>query len=155
MGWIAAVLAIAGSLAQASGQMQEGKRQGHLLEYNALVDEQNAKAARQAADYQEMLQRRKSDLILSTQRSLYGKAGVTPEGSPLLVQAATASDAELDALAIRHGGIIEEQRNRQSAAINRWQAKQVRAAARQAAFTTLLQGGAKAASMFGGGMGGR
>lgn len=154
MPWIAAVLAVAAGLAAASSQIAQGKRQSKLLEYNALVDEQNAKAARQSADYSEMLSRRKSEKLIATQRALYGKGGVTPEGSPLLAESETAGDAELDAQAIRFGGTVEEYRNLSSAAVNRWQAKQVRAASRAAAFTSLLKAGSSAAGSFGGGAGG-
>jgi hypothetical protein len=66
--------------------------------------EDNAEAAEQAARYDEDRSRDRARRLLAAQRVGYAKGGVLLAGTPADVQADTAAEAELDALAIRYGG---------------------------------------------------
>ena len=95
--------------------------------------EMNAKAAKQKAAYDETIHREKVKRLLSTQRAIAGSSGVELTGSPLLALEDTAKQGELDALAIRYGGSVtaNQDRNEGSAAA---------AMGRNKAGTTLLSG---------------
>lgn len=95
--------------------IQQGKDRAGMASYNALIARQNADLALQKQELQktqtriaEKRQREENRKFLSAQRSLYGKAGVQMEGTPLLTLQDTAMEGELDALAIRYAGSIEE-----------------------------------------------
>jgi hypothetical protein len=83
-------------------------------------------------------------------RALYGKAGLSiTEGTPLLTLEETAGEIEKDALMIRRGGIMEEQRLTSQAAIERSKGKFARRAGRWRTGATLLSGGSRMADLYG------
>lgn len=100
----------AGKAAQAQAQTEAAWR-----EYNAKLAERDAQVARQLAERrvkeelevaatEERKLRKAGVRLKATQRSRYGKAGVTFEGSPGEVLEETAYELEMDALMIRRGG---------------------------------------------------
>lgn len=112
----ALVLAGASTAMSVSGQIAAGKAQQAQANYNAAVAERDAVAQRQAAAAQEQIIRARAARMLSKQRALYAKAGVTMEGTPLAVLADQAQQAELDALTARYEGEIGAQRSQSQAA---------------------------------------
>jgi len=135
-------LMAAGTAVSAVSAIQAGRSQEKMAEYNAAVSERDALAARQKAGFDEAAHRRRTRKFLGKQRALYGKSGVTFEGSPLLVMEETAAEAELDALAIRYGGEIEAGRHLSLAELERARGKQAKRAGYLGAGTSLLTGGA-------------
>jgi hypothetical protein len=112
---IAAIASVFSAGVAAYSAYSQGQAQANMAEYNALIARQNADLALQKEELQkiqtritEKKQREQTQRLLATQRSLYGKAGVTFEGTPLLVMSETAAEGEIDALAIRYAGSIEE-----------------------------------------------
>lgn len=116
MGVVAAIGgAIASLVTGVVSTISQSQEQARMASYNALLARQNADLALRKRELQkiqtrimEKKHREKVRRYLGTQRALYGKAGVTMEGTPLLTLAETAAEAELDALAIRYAGSVEE-----------------------------------------------
>lgn len=97
MGTIGKVAAVAGSLVQAGGARAQGKAAEASANYNAhstLVESQSREKA----------QRDQAARQLGTMRAAIGKSGATSEGTPLLVLAESAANAEIDALNTRYTG---------------------------------------------------
>lgn len=115
------------------GQMQQAKTAKKVGEYNATVDEANAKATAEAAEYNAKLQeqqalqtemdsreniRRKrieNSRYASTQRARFAASGVTDEGSPLIAMSETAALLEMDAQEVNRQAQIEASRLRAGA----------------------------------------
>ncbi len=100
---VSAAITIASTLAsraQAAGRANARSR--------ALA--RNAAMVRQQAALEESESRRRTKQVLGRQRALFAKSGVKLEGTPLLVQQETATEGELDALAIRRSGDLREAR---------------------------------------------
>lgn len=113
---------------------------------NADAQEQAAISAQKKAAYDETRHREGVAKLLSAQRALYGKSGVSMEGSPLLVMEDTAGQGELDALAIRYGGDVAAARERSAANLSRMQGKAAQTAGYFQAGSTLLSGASSAYS---------
>lgn len=97
IGTLGTVAAVGGALTSAAAA-----RQG--LEAQASAASFNADLARQEASAEEARRRRASQRRLSSIRTGIAKSGVTTEGTPLLVLAESAEQAEIDALSARFGG---------------------------------------------------
>jgi len=140
MGWAVAAyaataLAAAGS---AYSQYSVGQQQGRMAEYNAKLAERDAKIAKQNAAYEASQKRRETERMLGRQRALYGKGGVTMEGSPLMVQEETAAEGEMDALMIERGYALRTQGFEAEAKLHRMKGSTARSAGAWGAGTTLL-----------------
>jgi hypothetical protein len=112
IGIISLVAGLAGSVASANAQSQAadaekkaGLAEQRANEFNASLREKDAEQTRQAAMWEESKSRDESRALISKQRAMYARSGVAlDEGSPLLIMADTAAQAEKDALAIRWQG---------------------------------------------------
>lgn len=124
----------------AAGTLQAGAAQAEAAEFNARVSEQEAQRARQAAAFEEQRLRDAARRVAGAQRAAIGASGIGFEGSPLLVMADTAEEAELDALAIRFSGSTAEARAKSQAALDRLQARQARTAGFFQAGASILGG---------------
>lgn len=140
---LADAAAVVGAVTSAAGAMQQGAAQQNMANYNAAVAEREAESARRAAAFEESAQRDRAEKVKSTQRALFAKSGVTPEGSPLLVEADTAQQAEQDALAIRYSGSVAEARAKSQAALDRMQGKVAKQAGYFKAGSSLLTGASR------------
>jgi hypothetical protein len=124
------------SLLEGFGQYQANKA-------NADISKVQAKQARLNAAYNERRSREASARLMGEQAARFGASGVATEGTPLLVMADQARQAELKALAIRNEGkqaskgYLSEARGYKKAASNS------------------LMGGLITASAYGGGAYGR
>ena len=140
----AAVIAAGAGVYSADQQRRAGNQQA---DYNAAVAEEDAKAAKAKAEYDEKAHRENVRKILATQRALYGKSGLSMEGSPLLVMEDTEKQGELDALAIRYGGDVASARARSEANVAKMTGRNNAYAAKAGymqAGSTLLSGAASA-----------
>ena len=91
---------VLGTVASAFGAIQQGKAEQNAANYNAA-------AARADAASREAAQRTQAQRQLSGIRANVAKSGATMAGTPLMVLAESASNAEIDALNTRRSGAIE------------------------------------------------
>jgi hypothetical protein len=126
------------AVVSAASTIYSGIKAGQAADYNAKVQEQNARYAQDKAAYNEKMHRDNVRKLLSTQRALYGASGVDMTGTPLLVMQDTVGKGELDALAIRHGGDIEAANQRAAATLSRMQGSTARTSGFLKAGTSLL-----------------
>lgn len=136
MAWFA----IVASVVSAIGQLNQANRQAKQLEYNAVINENNARLYQAQAAEQERKQRQHLASVLAGQRVAVGKSGITMAGTPLLVAEDMNSQGELDALTIRYNGEMRANNERYQAAVNRWQASSTKNSAMLSAFGTVLGG---------------
>ena len=107
---------MAGALAQGGGARAAG-------EYNAQVKEYQAQSSLlQAAEDERRLRVQARGKIAET-RATIGASGITAEGSALDVLAASASNAALDALTVRHQGQMKAWAYRAGAASDLFEGK--------------------------------
>ncbi|CAB4140174.1 hypothetical protein UFOVP669_12 [uncultured Caudovirales phage] len=98
----------------------------------------NARSAEMEAASREQAQRAQSQRQLGTIRANIGKSGATSEGTPLLVLADSAANAEIDALNTRFTGLRQ-------AALYRAEGANARKASYLRAGASLLSDASKAA----------
>lgn len=88
---------------QAGGQLLASEGAAGASEFNADVARAQRRLALQRGKFAEARSREQARRFRGEQRAAVGASGTTFTGSPLLVIAEAAEDAELDALAIRFG----------------------------------------------------
>ena len=88
---------VLGTVVSAFGAMQQGKAEQNAANYNAA-------AARADAASKEAAQRTQAQRQLSGIRANVAKSGATMAGTPLMVLAESAANAEIDALNTRYAG---------------------------------------------------
>lgn len=125
------------------GAVQQGQNQFAWANYNAEMAKRDASIAKQNAEYAAGQKRKETRRLLGRQRALYGKAGVTMEGSPLIVAQETAAEGEMDALMIERGYAIEAQRYEAEGRLSRAQGAAAKRAGYVGAGTTLLTSAGK------------
>jgi hypothetical protein len=140
MGWPAVgyVVSAIGAGVSAYGQIQQGQNQSAMATYNAKLAERNAKIAKDNAEYEARQKRRETARLIGKQRALYGKSGVTMEGSPLEVVQETAAQGEMDALMIERGYTQQETAYKNQAELAKMRAKRYGQQGYVGAGTTLL-----------------
>lgn len=146
---IVAVAAVAAAGVAAYSQYQQGQAQNAAQKYNAKVAENQALAARQQAEFAANQQRERSRRLIANERALYGTAGVdVSAGSPLLVVADSAKQAELDAQATLAGGAARSSGFEAQGTLDRFMGRQAVQAGNLGAGATLLSGAASGASAY-------
>jgi len=88
---LAPTLTTLGTAALVSGAMKQGQSQSQAANFNA-------ETAKQEAVVQEAVQRQEAKRTLGTIRANIAKSGAAFEGTPLMVLAESAANAEIDAL---------------------------------------------------------
>lgn len=129
MAFLGPALAVAGTVMQVGGALSAGKAAQSAANYNAqsaLIEAQSREAAQRASAARQ----------LSATRATIGKSGATSEGTPLLVLAESAANAEIDALNTRQTG-------ERQASLYRAQGANARKAGYIQAGTSLLSGAGK------------
>lgn len=102
-------LGTAGSVIGALGAIGQGRAASDAANYNARLAEMEAASKERA-------QRDASQRQLAGIRASLGKSGATSAGTPLLVLADSAANAEIDALNTRYGGALQSSIYRASGA---------------------------------------
>ena len=152
---IGAAAAVAGTAVSAYAAYSAGQAQQQASKYNAKVAANQAEAARNAAAVraqQAALQHRR---VAASNVAAAGSSGVeVAAGSPLLVLADEAMQADLEQQRIRYGGELEASTQRANERLFRFQGQQARAAGGLRAGTTLLSGASAFATRYGGRSGG-
>lgn len=93
-----------GTVIAAAGALYAYQSQNDAARRAERLGRMQAAEAKRAAEYQLYVQRKQTEKLLSKQRAAYAKAGVTAEGTPMLVLAETADDAAREAAEIRRRG---------------------------------------------------
>jgi len=145
----ALVTSIAGTAMSVYSQVEQGKSQNEWSQYNAAVAERDAVAAQQSAEYDAAQKRKETAKLIGRQRALYGKAGVTFEGSPLELMEETASQGELDALMIEREGKLKAGNYQSEAALSRMKGSSAQKAGYYGAGSSLLTGASSAMTAYG------
>ena len=104
---IGLVLAAYGTYQQGEASDAAAKSQSLLYERDSKLAEANAAVTLQQASANEEQQRRESRRRLGAMRGEIAQSGTGLMGSNADVYSASARDAELDALNIRYGGLME------------------------------------------------
>lgn len=126
IGTVGGALGTVGTVVGAVGAIRGAQAEAGAANYNAEM-------ARRDASAKEAAQRVQQQRQLSNIRASVGKSGATMEGTPLMVLAESAANAEIDALNTRYSGIAES--NLYSS-----RAKNARSAGNLRAGTSLLSG---------------
>ena len=140
---IETILYVGAAVVAAGSAVYQGVQANKEAKYNAQIREQDAIAAKNKAAYDETMHRDRVRKLLSSQKALYGRSGVSLLGSPELVMEETAAQGELDALAIRYGGDVEASRNRSEATLSRMRGKSASTSGYASAGSSLLTAGSK------------
>lgn len=137
----AAVIAVIGAAVSAYAQYQAGQAQAASLKYQQKVAENQAIAARQAAQVAAENARERHQRVMAAQRARLGAAGVmSTEGSPLIVQMESAEQAALEEARIRYSGEVQAGGVESQAVLSGFQARQARTAGTLGAGASLLSG---------------
>lgn len=107
--WLIAGMGAVGAITSANAQSNSAKSAANAAAYNAEVDQQKSTVARQQADANELAQRRRSAITLGEAAAGLAQNGTGLSGSGLASYQQSASNAELDALNIRYGGVVQSQ----------------------------------------------
>ena len=142
---VSAVIALIGVAASTYAAYEQGETQQKFAKYNAKVAENQAAGERMRAEFTANQQREAHRRTIATQRAVYGTSGVEMSGSPLLVIADSARQAELDAQIILAGGEARGIGFEAQAALSRFQGRQASTAGYVNAGSTLLSGASNAA----------
>ena len=134
------IIAVVGTVLQAYQTNQQGKaaaaqldHQGDVAEFNGRIGENNAVAAKQAAEYEADLFDEGVRRRLATNRTLTAKSGVVINtGSADLVQTDSLENAALERLAILYNGQVNANAALTGAANDRFQGAAARANAKAA-----------------------
>lgn len=97
MSFLPMAMGVLGTVMQAGAMRQQGKAE-------AAAGEFNARSAEQEAESKANLTRDQSARRIGNIRSQIGKSGATTAGTPLIVLAESAANAEIDALNATYTG---------------------------------------------------
>ena len=131
---------IAGTVASAGQQYQQGKEQRKLYKQRAGVALADAAAVAKATKFEAREKRKEGKRFKARQKALFAKSGVRIAETALLVMGETEAEFERDAAFITEGGLVKEQRLRSQAGFERKMGKSAFRAGRLGAGATLLTG---------------
>ena len=145
-GVISVVATVAAAAASAYAQYQAGQTQAKILKYSAKAAENQARAAREAADIRAKQEEKRLNMIRARARANAGASGVeVGEGSPLLVMLENARQAQYEVDLIRYSGEVQSTAAIGESKLRMFESRAVRNSAAIGAGTTLLSGVASAA----------
>lgn len=119
---IAATAAIAATAIGVTSSVMQANQQKAVANYQRQVNEQNARASREAAQAKIVNQRRQLRFMQGTQLARLGGMGALSEGSPLDIMGQTAGQAEYDNMVTEYEGEVQAIQFQQQAALNKYQA---------------------------------
>lgn len=134
------VVAGVGLAMSAYGQAAQGNAAQISANYNAMVNERNAKLAKEKAVEDEKQFRISVRKSQASNVARLGKSGVRIEGSPLEVLKENARNAESDAISIRMQGTMAREQFMQEATFSRRSGASAARAANMGAASQLLAG---------------
>jgi hypothetical protein len=140
LGYASLAASAIGTGVAAYGSYAQGQQAEQAQRFNARVAENQAIAARNAAQVAAENKATEYRRIQATQRSRIGAAGITTEGSPLLAMVESAEQAALDVARIRYGGELTASAYDTEAQLRRYSARQAGLGGTLSAGTSLLTG---------------
>lgn len=145
-------VAVAGAGVSAYGALAQGKSQSDTLNYNAEVQDNNAKASLLSAKLNADKSSLQSNKIMGQNIASYGASGVTSDsGSVLAVMAASAANAETDKQNILYGGQVRSINYQNQASLDRVASNNVLTGSYFSALGSMVKGASKFYSPSGGG----
>ena len=136
MGFALAAFTI-GTALQVLGQYQAGQTQQKIHEYNAALQERNARIAQDQAQFEARRQETRTRNVLANQRAAFAHSGFTAtEGTPLAILTQTVQEGEMDRLAILYGGDLQESESKARAGLSRYEGAQAKKAGTISALAT-------------------
>lgn len=147
VGWAMTALSAYGAIMGGKAEAAQAQAQANAYTQQAQLDEANAKVRLQQADAQEEAVRRETRRRLGQLRGEIIQSGTGLGGSNAAIYQQSARDAELDALNVRYGGLMEARGLMNQASANRYNAAAAKAqgkAAKRAGYmragTSILTG---------------
>lgn len=134
-------LSAVGTIAQGSAASRQAQAQAEAAAYNQAVQRAQAETERDQANIEAQLRRREGERLQAAQRARIAGAGVTTEGSPLLVMQDTAAQAEENAIRTIYGGEQRARALEQGAVLSGMEAASAMRAASSAKTGSLLSAG--------------
>ncbi len=131
-------LTLIGGVLSAAAAISAGQAEANAAEFNADMAQQQAERERQIADREAKDYRRSQSRLLAASRARRAGSGVTSQGSPLLVDEATAAEIELGAQDILSSGANKAYGYQSEAALSRARASSARTGSYLKAGGTLL-----------------
>jgi len=143
-------MTVAGGIQQGRDAETEAKNAQATANYNAQIQEQEAKAIEAKTAFEQSRQAEEGARIESSLLANIGASGAVPSiGTPLLIQAKQASELELENLMIGYEGQIGAARARSQAALDRLQGRIYRQRGRNIARGRYMGAGATLLKGFG------
>ena len=118
---IAAVSIIAATAIGVTSSVMQSNQQKAMANYQRQVNEQNAKASREAAQAKIENQRRQAKFTYGTQLARLGGMGALAEGSPLDIMVQSAGQQEYDNMVTEYEGEVQSIQFQQQAALNKYE----------------------------------
>lgn len=137
---LAAIASLAGTAVGAVGSITAGQAQANTASFNAQIAQQQAEREKQIAEREAEDFRRRESRVLAAARARRGRSGTTIEGSPLLVDEATAAEIELGAQNTLVWGGTRALRLQQQATLDRSRGRSAMRSGFLNAGSTLLTG---------------
>lgn len=116
------VAAIASTAIGVTATVVQTKQQKAVANYQRQVNEQNAKASREAAQAKIENQRRQAKFTYGSQLARLGGMGALAEGSPLDIMGQSAGQQEYDNMVTEYEGEVQSIQFQQQAALNKYEA---------------------------------
>lgn len=139
---IAAGVGLASTFASMNAEGQKAEAAAQSSEYNAQINRYQANAALSQAAEDERRFRIKTSQFLGAQRANLGASGIQKDASALDVLESSASNAELDALTIKHAGQLKAWSYQTGANLDLSKAAAERAGGQNSMFAAGLKGAA-------------
>lgn len=138
---LAVPLLLAGTAVSAYGQYQSGKAAAQEQNYNALLQEREAKATEQKTRLEQQRQAESASRQRAELASKLSASGaVTTAGAPLMIMSEQAIEHDIESQMIGYEGREAAAASRAGAAMSRIKAKNARTAGNIGAGSTLLHG---------------
>jgi hypothetical protein len=122
------------------GEYEQGIAEKSAYDFNATLDEYSAEAEKVAGAETQREIGIGEESMLSTQRAMYAKAGVTESGSPLDVMLQSASNAEMTKSIANYNSAIKELQYKSKASQDKYYGQQAQEASQFQMANTLLSG---------------
>lgn len=145
---IATVAAVAGVAGNFIGYQRQANAENVAANYNALVNEQNARLVEEKARDDEKRFRIMVRKQEGSNRAALGASGVQNAGSPLELLRSNARQAESDAIQIQLGGMIQRDQYLSEASFSRSAGRSASRAGNMGSAAQLLSGGSDVLSKY-------
>lgn len=117
-----AALTVAATAIGITSSVVQANQTKAVANYQRQVNEQNAKASREAAQAKIENQRRQAKFTYGSQLARLGGMGALAEGSPLDIMGQSAGQQEYDNMVTEYEGEVQAIQFQQQAALNKYQA---------------------------------